>query len=112
MADDFLYVCDDAYTRDELMSMEREMLTSIDFDIGMPLSYSYLRRYAKATKGSMELLTLSRFILETSLTHYEFVTERESRMASAAFALALRMTDATLTDPAAIWVRPIIGRLR
>ena len=27
LADDFLYICDDAYTRDELMEMERNMLT-------------------------------------------------------------------------------------
>jgi cyclin B len=103
LADDFIYVCDDAYSREELMEMEREMLKVVDFDIGMPLSYSYLRRYAKATKESMELLTLSRYILETSLLHYEFVTERESRVAAAAFALALRMSKPQLKQPQEIW---------
>ena len=45
--DDFLYVCDDAYTRDELLEMEKNVLKAVDFDIGIPLSYTFLRRYAQ-----------------------------------------------------------------
>ena len=45
--DDFLYICDDAYSRNELLEMEICILKSLDFDICMPLSYRFLRRYAK-----------------------------------------------------------------
>lgn len=48
-ADDFLYICDDAYTRDQLLGMEEKMLKQIGFDIGMPLFYRFLRRYAKVS---------------------------------------------------------------
>lgn len=92
--DDFLYICDDAYSKEELFQCERDMLNTLQFDIGMPLSYRYLRRYAKVSKVTMDVLTLGRYILETSLMHYEFVTETESRMASASFLLALRMKKA------------------
>ena len=47
MLDDFLYICDDAYTRGELLRMEQSILKMIGFDIGMPLSYRFLRRYSK-----------------------------------------------------------------
>jgi len=47
LVDDFLYICDDTYTRDELLGMERALLKAIGFDIGMPLSYTFLRRYAQ-----------------------------------------------------------------
>lgn len=93
LLDDFLYICDDAYNRDELMEMERTILITLDFDIGMPLSYRYVRRYAKATKASMETLTLARYILEASLMHYDFVFTSESLIAAAAFFLAIRMRD-------------------
>ena len=45
--DDFLYICDDAYTKQEIILMEMSILRSIDFDLGFPLSYRFLRRYAK-----------------------------------------------------------------
>ena len=49
VVDDFLYVCDDAYTRDELLDMEKQILKTVDFDIGIPLSYTFLRRYAQVS---------------------------------------------------------------
>ena len=47
MIDDFLYVCDDAYNRQQFIDMEMRMLRALDFDLGIPLSYRFLRRYAK-----------------------------------------------------------------
>ena len=47
MLDDFLYVCDDAYIRDEYIKMEMDILKTVGFDIGMPSSYRFLRRYSK-----------------------------------------------------------------
>jgi len=49
VVDDFLYVCDDAYTRGELLNMEKCILKAVDFDIGVPLSYTFLRRYAQVS---------------------------------------------------------------
>jgi cyclin B len=47
LIDDFLYICDDAYKRVDFLDMERNILKTVGFDIGMPLSYRFLRRYAK-----------------------------------------------------------------
>lgn len=54
--DDFLYICDDAYTRRDLIKMEMNILKTIDFDIGLPLSYSFLRRYARVSFFFFSLL--------------------------------------------------------
>lgn len=89
--DDFLYICDDAYTRRDLIKMEMNILKTIDFDIGLPLSYSFLRRYARVSKASMETLTLARFILETSLMEYDLVDVKDSLMAASALLLAMKM---------------------
>lgn len=45
--DDFLYVCDDAYKREEVIAMETSILQALGFDINIPVSYRFLRRYAK-----------------------------------------------------------------
>lgn len=45
--DDFLYICDDAYKREELISMEASILQALSFDINIPIPYRFLRRYAK-----------------------------------------------------------------
>lgn len=47
LIDDFLYVCDGAYSSRELITMERDILKTIGFDLGIPLSYRFLRRYAR-----------------------------------------------------------------
>ncbi|XP_022286879.1 G2/mitotic-specific cyclin-B3-like [Crassostrea virginica] len=91
LIEDFLYICDDAYRRSEFLEMERMVLKTIGFDIGMPLSYRFLRRYAKCARASMETLTMGRYILEMSLMEYEFIKHRESKMASACLLLAMKM---------------------
>jgi len=45
--EDFLYICDGAYTERELIKMETNVLKVIDFKLGIPLSYRFLRRYAR-----------------------------------------------------------------
>jgi len=47
--------------------------------------------FQQTTKASMETLTLARYVLETSLLHYEYVSVMESLIAAAAFLLAIRM---------------------
>lgn len=47
----------------------------------------------------METLTLSRYILETSLLEYEFVPIRSSKMAAACLCLAMAMKDLSEWTP-------------
>lgn len=57
MVEDFLYICDGAYTQRELIRMEMNVLKIIDFDLGIPLSYRFLRRYARVCINLFILLT-------------------------------------------------------
>ena len=47
--DDFLYLCDDAYTRDDLLRMERDILKVLNYDVNMPIAYRFLRRLARVS---------------------------------------------------------------
>ncbi|KAG0693501.1 G2/mitotic-specific cyclin-B3 [Chionoecetes opilio] len=86
--DDFLYICDDAYNRKELLAMEIKILKKIDYDLGVPLSYRFLRRYARCAKVGMEDLTFTRYILEMSLMDYDLIDSSDSALAAAALMLS------------------------
>lgn len=47
MIDDFLFICDGAYVQSEFNKMEMNVFRTIGFDLGIPLSYRFLRRYAR-----------------------------------------------------------------
>ena len=62
--DDFVYICDDAYTSNKFIEMEMNIFKTLAFDINIPISYRYLSRFSRVTQMSMDILTLSRFVLE------------------------------------------------
>ena len=49
LVDDFLYLCDDAYDRDQILAMERQVLLVVDYDINAPVAYRFLRRLARVS---------------------------------------------------------------
>nr|CAI5837447.1 unnamed protein product [Callosobruchus analis] len=88
---DFLYICDGAYSKRDLIRMELNLLKVCDFNLGIPISYRFLRRYARCAKIAMPTLTLARYILEFCLMEYETILIRDSKLACAAMYLALKM---------------------
>jgi cyclin B len=91
LVDDFIYLCDDAYQHDELLTMERSILLALNYDINAPIAYRFLRRLARAANADMETHTLARYIAESTLQEYSFVSEKPSHIAAAAMYLAIRM---------------------
>ena len=51
--DDLVFVCDEAYSREQFLETEMKLITALNFDINLPVSYLFLRRYAKAMKFTM-----------------------------------------------------------
>uniref|UniRef100_A0AC34GZE5 G2/mitotic-specific cyclin-B3 n=1 Tax=Panagrolaimus sp. ES5 TaxID=591445 RepID=A0AC34GZE5_9BILA len=91
MIDDILYMCEDNYTADQIIKMELLLFKTVGFDLGIPISYRFLRRFSRVVKLEMHTLTLARYILETSLMFYQFVGIKDDLMAAASLLLALRM---------------------
>lgn len=103
MLDDFLYICDDAYAKTDLILMEQRIVRAVNFDLGIPLTYRFLRRYAKCCRASVETLTLARYILEMSLMDYKVIQIRDSLTAAAALLLALRMKNVGQWTPTLVY---------
>ncbi|XP_058443902.1 G2/mitotic-specific cyclin-B3 [Malaya genurostris] len=91
--DDFHYICDGAYQRREMILMEMTVFKTIGYDLGIPLSYRFLRRYARVNRIDMPVLTLARYILEFTLMDYSIVQLRDSKLACAALFIAMRMSN-------------------
>ena len=80
----------------ELMSQERKMLKVVGFDLGYSLSYRYVRRYGRVCRVTMPVLTLARYILETSLMEYGLnINTSESKLAASCLVLAMKMKGIT-----------------
>ncbi|KAF4520625.1 hypothetical protein B566_EDAN007490 [Ephemera danica] len=91
--EDWLQMCDRGYTTAELNTMQQQLFCALNFDLGAPLSYRFLRRYARACGIDMDLLTLARYILESSLLDSQFSSESDSKLAASALWLAVCMKE-------------------
>ena len=92
MLDDFVYVCDDAYSKEDIVRKEIEMIAVAEYDFGYPLSYRFLRRYGRVCRASMPVLTFALYILELSLMEYDLNVETsESMLATAVMYIALKV---------------------
>jgi hypothetical protein len=91
LIDDILYMCEDNYNAEQIIKMELLLFKTVGFDLGIPISYRFLRRFSRVVKLDMQTLTLARYILETSLMFYQFVGVKDDLMAAASLLLALRM---------------------
>ena len=49
---DFVYITDHSYSEDEVRGMERVMLKTIGYNLGIPASIHFLRRYSKLNQVS------------------------------------------------------------
>lgn len=94
--DDLLYMMQSGdrirYTADQMKKIERDFVRTIGYDLGAPLSYSFLRRYSRVIKLNMQVLTTGRYYLEMSLHLLDFCRISDSKLAAAALLLALRVT--------------------
>ncbi len=50
---DFVYITDNAYTKAEILEMERKMLSTLDFNIQIVSSWVFLQRYWKVAKADL-----------------------------------------------------------
>ena len=97
--DDFHYICDDAYTNEQFIEMEMKIFKTLDFDISIPISYRFLRRFSRVTSMDIEILTLARYILEHSLLGSAFISQPSSKMAAASLCLAMKIKDVGPWNP-------------
>nr|CAD1840770.1 unnamed protein product [Ananas comosus var. bracteatus] len=83
VVDDLVLICDRAYTRGEVLEMERLMVNTLQFNMSVPTPYVFMRRFLKAAQSDKKS-SYHFFLIELSLVEYQMLKFRPSHLAAAA----------------------------
>ncbi|KAJ8512001.1 hypothetical protein OPV22_002435 [Ensete ventricosum] len=84
MVEDFALITDRAYTREEILEMERLIINTLQFNMSVPTPYVFMRRFLKAAESDEKLELVTFFIVELCLVEYKMLKFRPSLLAAAA----------------------------
>ncbi|URD80595.1 cyclin-B2-2 [Musa troglodytarum] len=84
VVEDLILICDRAYTKEELLEMERLIVNTLQFNMSVATPYVFMRRFLKAADSDEKLELLSFFIIELCLVEYKMLEFRPSLLAAAA----------------------------
>lgn len=91
--EEFCYITDNTYTREQVLDMEREVLRVLDFDLTQPTIKTFLRRYIKAASGEIPLDVsfeyLCSYLAELTLMDYGMLHYLPSTIAASCVTTAL-----------------------
>ncbi|OIV92665.1 hypothetical protein TanjilG_18016 [Lupinus angustifolius] len=81
---DLILISDKAYSRKEVLEMEKLMVNTLQFNMSVPTSYVFIKRFLKAAQADKKLELLAFFLVELSLVEYEMLKFPPSMLAAAA----------------------------
>ena len=104
---DFVYICDKAYRREEILRMERVILNTLGFQLTYSSPGIFLKRFSKAAGSDNKARILQLYLVDLTLPEYNMLKYKPSELAAAAVYLSNRMENkpgwsATLTYYAAM----------
>ncbi|XP_062164202.1 cyclin-A2-2-like isoform X2 [Alnus glutinosa] len=99
--EEFCVITDNTYMRGEVLELERQVLNFLNFQLSVPSTKTFLRRFIQAAQASyklpsVELEFLANYLAELTLVEYSFLKFLPSLIAAAAVFLArwtLNQTD-------------------
>ncbi|KAJ8437456.1 hypothetical protein Cgig2_031977 [Carnegiea gigantea] len=84
VVEDLVLISDRAYSRQEVLQMERLMVNALRFNLSFPTPYVFMRRFLKAAEADKKLELVSFFLIELCLVEYEMLRFQPSLLAAAA----------------------------
>jgi len=88
---DFVYITDDAYTKQNIFDMEEQMLRVLEFNIAVPTPYRFLERFAKVEGANSVMFNLARYLIELPLIEQRMLKYQPSLLAASALYLARKV---------------------
>ncbi|XP_002454880.1 cyclin-A1-3 [Sorghum bicolor] len=91
--EEFCYITDNTYFRDEVLEMEASVLNYLKFEMTAPTAKCFLRRFARSAQAcdedpALHLEFLASYIAELSLLEYNLLSYPPSLIAASAIFLA------------------------
>lgn len=81
--DEFVFMTEEGFTKDEILKGERIILQALDFQISHYCSpYNWMRRISKADDYDLQTRTLSKFLIEVTLVDSRFLRAKASLVAA------------------------------
>ncbi|XP_038695641.1 cyclin-A2-2-like isoform X2 [Tripterygium wilfordii] len=98
--EEFCFITDNTYTRGEVLKMESQLLNLLHFQLSVPTTKTFLRRFIQAAQSSykvpcMEMEFLANYLAELTLLEYNFLKYLPSIVAASAVFLARWTVDQT-----------------
>ncbi|CAL1383681.1 unnamed protein product [Linum trigynum] len=84
VVDDLILISDKAYSRKEVLDMEKLIVHALQFNMSVPTPYVFMKRFLKAAQSDKKLELLSFFLIELCLVEYEMLKYPPSLMSAAA----------------------------
>lgn len=89
---DFVYITDNAYTRQDIFECECQMLSRLEFNITCPSAYRFLERFTKVAQADAQQFNLARYLIELPLIEQRMLKYTPSTIAASAILLSRRIT--------------------
>ncbi|CAI9094418.1 OLC1v1030157C1 [Oldenlandia corymbosa var. corymbosa] len=91
--EEFCFITDNTYAKDEVVVMENKVLNYLEFQLSVPTTKKFLRRFIQAAQASykvpsVQLEFLANYLAELTLLEYSFVKYLPSIVAASAVFLA------------------------
>jgi len=85
---EFLYVSADAFTRDDVLRMERQMLAVLNFNLTVPTTYPFLQRGLQVCDADKTTCFGSHYLAEMCLVEYKMLLYLPSTIAASCIYVA------------------------
>lgn len=86
--DQLVYICDNAYSCQDLLDMEYSILRELSYGVTIPSAHTFLVRFLKAAHADKKLVQLSCMILDGTLLSHNLLGYLPSQLAAASIAIA------------------------
>lgn len=86
---DCVYITDRAYTRQDVLNMEQEIVKRLEFKMTVPTGHPFLQRFLTISGASETACMAANYYMERLLQEHEMLEYRPSLVAAAAVCLAL-----------------------
>jgi len=92
---DFVYISDGAYTKEQILTMEQLILNTLNFNLTHPSPLHFLRRYSKAAGSDYTIHTLCKYLIELMMIDVKLLKYTPSQIAAGSVYIARLMTQKT-----------------
>ncbi|CEJ82334.1 Putative G2 mitotic-specific cyclin-b [[Torrubiella] hemipterigena] len=96
--ENFKRITDDGFSESEILSAERFVLSTLEYDLSYPNPMNFLRRVSKADNYDIQSRTVGKYLMEIALLDHRFMKFPPSQIAAAAMYLARLMLDRGVWD--------------